>query len=306
MKKVLSFILAAAMAFSMTACSSGTSSTSSEGTEATNGTLKVATSPDFAPMEFVDLTKSGQDQYVGFDITLAKHIASELGMALEIQPMSFDACQVAVSTGTVDMAISGFSWTAEREENYNLSDYYQAGENESKQILITLKENEGKYTTKEALAGAKIGAQTASLQEALCKEQLPDNELVVIGDLTTALLQLQTGDFECLAVADGNADAIIASNPDIVKTGFEFEVDEKYTNNLILLQKGNDELTQKVNDILAKAKAEGLYDEWYNEALSIAGVEVAFDDEGNMIENTEETSSEETASEETSSEETAE
>ena len=53
--------------------------------------LTVALSPDFAPMEFIDTSKSGQDQYVGFDVTLAKFIADELGMDLEIKAMSFDA-----------------------------------------------------------------------------------------------------------------------------------------------------------------------------------------------------------------------
>ena len=38
--------------------------------------LSLATlSPDFSPMEFVDSSKTGQDQYVGFDVTLAKYIA---------------------------------------------------------------------------------------------------------------------------------------------------------------------------------------------------------------------------------------
>ena len=91
-----------------------------------------------------------------------------------------------------------------------------------------------------------------------------------------------------MAVADGNADAIIAANPDVVKTGFEFEVDPKYTDNLILLQKGDDDLTAEVNAILAKAKAAGLYEGWYNDALDLAGVDtsadVSFDDDGNVIE----------------------
>lgn len=247
------------------------------------GTLTVALSPDFAPMEFVDATKTGQDKYVGFDVTLANYIADELGMKLEIKPMSFDACQTAVSLGNVDMAISGFSWTEDRVENYNLSDYYWAGDNESEQTLITLAENEGKYTTAESLAGLKVGAQTASLQESLCKEQLPDCELVVVADLTTALMQLRNGDFDVLAVANGNGDAIIANNPDIAKAGFFFEVDEKYTGNVILLNKENDEMTAKVNELLAKAEAAGYYTTWYEEAKSIAGIEVSYDDAGNEI-----------------------
>ena len=89
--------------------------------------LKVAMSPDFAPMEFVDPTKTGQDKFVGFDISLAKYIANELGMTLEIMPMDFDACQAAVATGKVDMSISGYSWSEKRAANYNLSDQLAPG-----------------------------------------------------------------------------------------------------------------------------------------------------------------------------------
>lgn len=35
----------------------------------------MALSPDFSPMEFVDSSKTGQEQYVGFDVSLAKFIA---------------------------------------------------------------------------------------------------------------------------------------------------------------------------------------------------------------------------------------
>ena len=286
MKKLFALLLTLALSVSMVACSSAPASSETTEDGETKEILKVALSPDFAPMEFVDLSKTGQDQYVGFDVTLAKYIAEELGMELEICPMSFDACQAAVSTGKVDMSISGFSWTEDRAENYNISDYYQAGENETEQVTITIKGNEDKYATADSYAGVKVGAQTASLQEELCKSQLTGCEIVAVGDINTGILQLKKGDFVAMAVADGNADAIIASNPDIVKTGFEFEVDPKYTDNVILLPKGDDDMTTKVNSILAKAKAAGLYDTWYNEALELAGVDtaadVSYDDEGNV------------------------
>ena len=284
MKKLFALLLTLALSVSMAACSSAPA----EGGETEKPVLKVALSPDFSPMEFVDLSKTGQDQYVGFDVTLAKYIAEELDMTLEICPMSFDACQAAVSTGKVDMSISGFSWTESRAENYNLSDYYQAGDNETEQVTITLAENADKFKTAADYAGVKVGAQTASLQEELCNSQLTGCEVVAVGDINTGILQLQKGDFLAMAVADGNADAIIASNPGIVKTGFEFEVDPKYTDNLILLQKGNDEMTDKVNAILAKAKAAGHYETWYADALELAGVDTAadvgYDDEGNVAE----------------------
>ena len=245
-------------------------------------TLKVAMSPDFAPMEFVDATKTGQDQFIGFDVTLAKYLAKEMGMELEIVPMSFDACQTAVAMGQVDMAISGFSWMPARAEKYNLSITYHAGDNESNQVLIVTAENAGKYATAESLEGLAVGAQIASLQEWLVQQQIPGASVVPYTDITTGIMQLQKGDFAAMAVAEGNADAIIAGNPDLVKSGFYFELTEDLLDNLILMQKGNDELTETVNALLEKAEAAGYYETWYEEALNMAGVEVSYDDEGNL------------------------
>ena len=273
MKKIIALVLALCLSV---LCFAGCSSKGGD-------TLTVAISPDFAPMEFVDPTKEGQDKFVGFDVSMAKYFAEQMGKELVIQPMSFDACQTAVYTGSVDMAISGFSWTESRAENYNISDYYHAGENESNQILITLADNGDKFADVGTGAGLKVGAQTASLQESLVMEQLPDAELVTIGDLGTAILQLKNGDFDVLAVAEGNGEAIIASNPEVAKSGYYFAVDEKYTANVVLLQKGNDELTAKVNELIAKAEGEGLNEIWYAEAQAIAGIDVSFDDEGNEI-----------------------
>ncbi|MBR3059577.1 MAG: transporter substrate-binding domain-containing protein [Oscillospiraceae bacterium] len=252
-------------------------------------TLTVAISPDFAPMEFVDTSKTGQDQYIGFDVMLAKYIAQEMGRTLVIKPMSFDACQAAVQTGNVDMSISGFSVTAERAENYNLSDYYYAGENETEQAIITTKENGGKLTTADSFAGLTVGAQTASLQMNLCKEQLPDTVTIKeFSDIGTAVEALRNGNIDALAVAKGNGDAILANNDALAFTGFEFEVSEEAENNVILLKKGNDELTKQVNEILAKALAAGLYGPWYEEAKKLAGIETAaeigYDDQGQVAE----------------------
>lgn len=248
--------------------------------------LTVATSPDFAPMVFCDVSRSGQDQYVGFDIFLAQYLAQAMGKELKILPMSFNTCPAAVSAGKADMAISGFSWTAERAKNYNLSDYYYAGENEAEQVLVTLAENADRYATADALAGQKIGAQDASLQQALCLEQLPDSEIVPIGDLSTAIMQLRKGDFVCIAVAKGQAEVFMQSNSDLVLSGFSFVVDPSSVGNVVVLKKGDDALTQQVNALLAQAQSEGLYEQWYAQALELAASDsaqdVSYDADGNV------------------------
>ena len=276
MKKLIVWMLAAAMVLCGVACQK----------KEEKKVLTVAMSPDFAPMEFVDTSKTGQDQFVGFDVTLANYLAQELGMELELKPMSFDACQTAVQLGSVDMSISGFSWKADRAENFLLSDYYIAGDNETEQSVITTKAKENTITEAKGFSGMKVGAQAASLQEQLVKEALvPEGaELVVYKSIDDAVLALQTGKIDALAVAHGNGEAIISNNPDIAFTGYDFDVDPKYENNVILLNKNSTELLEKVNAALAKALAANLYDGWYEDAKALAGIEtaeeVSYNDEG--------------------------
>ena len=163
MKKFFALMLALVMALSLVACGSKADTTADDKTDdpaaaepanalekiKADGVLTVALSPDFSPMEFVDSSKTGQDQYVGFDITLAKYIAENLGVELVIEPMGFDASQTAVYTGSVPMSISGYSWTEERGENYEISDYYYAGDNETEQVILIKKTDADKYTSAE-------------------------------------------------------------------------------------------------------------------------------------------------------------
>ena len=240
-----------------------------------DGVLYVTLSPDFAPMEFVDSSKDGQEQYVGFDVTLAKYIADYIGVDLVIEPMSFDACQTAVYTGSVPMSISGYSWTEERSENYEISDYYYAGDNETEQVILIKKTDADKYTSAEDFSGVDVGAQNASLQMNLLTSQLPDANPITIGDLGVGVLELQNGSIEALAVAKGNAEMIIDSNPDLMICPWEFEVAAEYEANVILITKGETALLNVVNEALAKAYADGLYGAWYEDAVALAKSENA-------------------------------
>lgn len=284
--KLVCIIMCIAMVAALCACGSSASTPSASDAPASepqnalekikaDGVLTVALSPDFSPMEFVDASKSGQDQYVGFDVSLAKYIAEYIGVDLSIEAMNFDACQTAVYTASVPMAISGFSWTEERAENYNISDYYYAGDNETEQVLLIRSADADKYKAAEDFAGLDVGAQNASLQMQLVTEQLTDANPITIGDIGTGVLELQNGNIEALAVAKGNASMIISSNPDLAICSWEFDVKAEYEANVVLVTKGEDELLAVVNEALAKAYADGLYGEWYNAAVELAKSENA-------------------------------
>ena len=178
-------------------------------------------------------------------------------------------------TGMDPAKAGGYSWTEERAQNYELSDYYYAGENETRQALLIKKENADKYASPEDLAGQDVGAQNASLQMQLVTEQLAGANPVAIGDITVGVMELKSGNIEALAVAYGNAEMIVDANPDLAICTWEFDVKAEYAANVIMMQKGETELLDAVNAILAQAKDSNLYDGWYKDAVELGKSENA-------------------------------
>ncbi|MCI9402049.1 MAG: transporter substrate-binding domain-containing protein [Oscillospiraceae bacterium] len=282
-KKITGLALTAALALSLlTACGGNQEDGGKRLDEIKEkGVFTIATSPDFAPSEFVDSSKTGQDQYVGFDMTLARYLAEELGVELDIQAMSFDACQTAVSMGAVDAAISGFAPSDDRKENYELSIPYRASINEIDQTLLVRKSDVDKYTKPEDFDGLDIGCQNASLQYQLVTEQLPNAKPYIIGDLGVGALELQSGNIEALAVAYGNGVQICENNPDLTLCAWHF--DYQSIGQVVLMAKGETKLAEAINEALAKAEEAGKYPEWYAQAMEDAksanAIEVSIPDE---------------------------
>ena len=60
----------------------------------------------------------------GYDVQIAKYIAAELGMALEVYQYEWDSLIPAVQSGAVDGIIAGMSPTEERELEVDFTDCY--------------------------------------------------------------------------------------------------------------------------------------------------------------------------------------
>ena len=239
-----------------------------------SGKLVLATSPDFAPLEFEDLS-SGEAQYVGSDIELAKYIAEKLGVELEISAMDFSAVQAAIPSGQADIAISGFARTEDRAQNMELSTPFNITEDGGQTVLVA-KGQGANYTAAEDFSGLQIGAQNGSLQYNLVSEQLPDDvEIVPVGSLNDGVLMLETGKIDALASDLSNAELLLESHDGIETTDFMFEYSSE--GNVAAVKKGETELIEAVNEIIEEVNELGLYDQWKEEATELAkslGLEV--------------------------------
>lgn len=239
-----------------------------------SGKLVLATSPDFAPLEFEDLS-SGEAQYVGSDIELAKYIAEKLGVELEISAMDFSAVQAAIPSGQADIAISGFAKTEERAQNMELSTPFNITEDGGQTVLVA-KGQGANYTAAEDFSGLQIGAQNGSLQYNLVSSQLPDDvEIVPVGSLNDGVLMLETGKIDALASDLSNAELLLESHDGIETTDFMFEYSSE--GNVAAVKKGETELIEAVNEIIDEVNELGLYEQWKDEATELAkslGLEV--------------------------------
>ena len=275
MKKIKKLFCAALAAAMLMATMSGCGSSQNRLEKILeSGKLVLATSPDFAPLEFEDLS-SGEAQYVGSDIELAKYIAEKLGVELEISAMDFSAVQAAIPSGQADIAISGFAKTEERAQNMELSTPFNITEDGGQTVLVAKGEG-ANYTAAEDFSGLQIGAQNGSLQYNLVSSQLPEDvEIVPVGSLNDGVLMLETGKIDALASDLSNAELLLESHDGIETTDFMFEYSSE--GNVAAVKKGETELIEAVNEIIDEVNELGLYEQWKEEATELAkslGLEV--------------------------------
>ena len=227
------------------------------------GKLVVGTEAQYAPYEFKDFDAN----FVGCDMWLAQQIADSLGVELEIVDMSFAGIIPAVQSGQVDLGIAAFTNTPERAEEIDFSDLYET----SAQLLIVKTGNADTYSTKEAIAGQKVGAQKGTIQSQLIQSALPDSELFELEKYPALALEVQNGNIAGLVVDQAVGESLVAnSNGELEVSNFEFSAEEASFGKSVVIAKGNEDLVAAVNEVVNKVTSDGSYQAAYDEAVALA------------------------------------
>ena len=227
------------------------------------GKLVVGTEAQYAPYEFKDLNAN----FVGCDMFLAQKIADALGVKLEIVDMSFDGIIPAVQAGQVDLGIAAFTNTPERAEVIDFSALYET----SMQYLVVAADKVDTYTSKESLAGLKVGAQKGTIQSQLITSALPDSQLFELDKYPELALEVSNGNIAGLVVDSAVGDSIVAnSNGALAVAHFEFSAEEASFGKSVVIAKGNEDLVAAVDAVIAGVLADGSYQAAYDEAVALA------------------------------------
>lgn len=268
LKKMAASVLCAAMVLSLAGCGNSESGSSS-GNSSSNveknalervqesGVLKVAVSPDFAPYEFQDPTKSGQDTYVGADIDMIRYIADKIGVDMEITAMDFDTCLAGVTQNKVDCSINAYYPSEKRRESVDFTEPYF---DDSEQVIVVNKEDIDKYKDASHFNGETITVQNGSSQETIVDQYLADCNKQLINKVTDGIQMVKSKKAAGIVLQKVVADSIVASDDSLAIAEPVFIYDEAEL--VVAIPKGETELKDKMNEIIKEINDEHLYDEW--------------------------------------------
>ncbi len=158
------------------------------------GYMVLGLDENFPPMGY----RNESGTIVGFDIDLATEVAERLGVELQIQPIDWNAKEMELNDGKIDMIWNGMSLTPARIEAMNMSKPYIA----NRQIII-VNEKSG-IKTKADLAGKLVAAQAGSsavdAMQADAETFASFEELVQFDNNNAAYLDLKAGRVDAFVV----------------------------------------------------------------------------------------------------------
>ena len=176
-KGVILFALVILLAVSLLGCQPQTTAHPSKlDTIKSSGKIMVGTSADYPPYESVD--SSGN--YVGFDVELMTAIAEGMGVKLEWVDMPFDSLVAAVQENKIDLSISCFNYSEERDQKVDFSGAYYTSED----AFLVGKGFTGTIAKPEDVVAYKVGVQSGTVQDDWLTTTLVDTGLLKAENLS--------------------------------------------------------------------------------------------------------------------------
>ena len=278
--KAMSMMVTGVMlATTLTACgnSSSTSSTtdsstasaesSAQSSSATNGVLRVGMECAYAPFNWtqvkpevsngdtaVEIYGGGGYAY-GYDVMIAKKLAEQLGMSVEVHKVEWDSIGISMDSGEYDCIIAGMGRTKERQLSYSFTEPYYYRDNcivvkkgsdfENVKGLSDLKGKNAKVTT-------QLGTGWVPLLD-----QIPDAQKTANYETTAEVfMALNNGTADVAVIDVPTAESALLTNKDLkiieLDQNDTFKDDQEMTNVCIATRKDDTALRDKLQDAMKK------------------------------------------------------
>lgn len=210
-----------------------------------SGVVKIAVPESFPP--FGSVGASGEHE--GYDVDVAKLIAKDLGVKLELVPVVSKQRIPFLETDRVDLVISTMGANPKRAKSINFSSAYApfySGVFAPSTLDIV---------SHDDLSGMTVGVTGGSLEDLEITEAAPsDTKIVRFGDNAATLSAFTSGQVQVLVTGNTAAASLTEANP-------ELDLERKYIIKdspcFIGIKKGNEDLLRWVNVFILHKKLGG-------------------------------------------------
>jgi polar amino acid transport system substrate-binding protein len=222
------------------------------------GTVKVGMMVDFPP--FGIMNESNQPD--GYDADVAKLLAKEWGVEVQIVPVTGPNRIPYLQSNQVDLLVASLGITEERAKSVDFSKPY-AG------ISIgVFGASDTEVSKPEDLSGKTIGVARASTQDTAVTKIAPeDAKIQRFDDDASAVQALLSGQVELIGVSN-----VVATQIETAAPGrFDQKLELSQQVQGIAVRKGSAELLEAVNAFVDKVKADGeltaIHEKWLGSPL---------------------------------------
>lgn len=208
--------------------------------------LVIGTDATYPPFEFVD----EQGRIAGIDIEIGQFIAKALGKQAEIKNINFDGLITALQSGSLDMIISSMTANDERRKSVAFSEpYVKTGI-----ALLIAAKSPVKSADDLKAPGRRAVVRLGTTGESWAKEHLPDVPRVTLDSDAACVLEVVNGTVDAWIYDQFSIMKHHARHPEATRVNLTPLREEVWA---IAMRKGEDDLVARVNQALARMRADG-------------------------------------------------
>jgi polar amino acid transport system substrate-binding protein len=215
------------------------------------GEMVVGFAAHYPPFESKN-EKTGE--FEGFDVDMARAMAEVLGVKVRFVDAEWQGLLGGLNKGDFDMLVTCMSMSETRGQNVNFSDvYYKLAD-----VIVVGRDSQG-IASGADLKGKTVGVQLGSGSEQVVDAMTGFKEVKRYNYNPEAFLDLKNARIDALVVGYAYAVNQIKADPSYKIVGAPLAEAEI----VVVMRKGADVLTAKVNEALAAIRKNGAYDRAY-------------------------------------------
>ena len=221
-------ILSAAMALVLlTGCSSQPAAPAQTETDtvAASNVLRVGMECNYAPFNWTTTTQtdmtvqiSGVDYADGYDVQIARKLADDLGMELQIVKLDWDSLILSLQKDQIDAVIAGMTATEERMKQVDFTTPYYVSE----EVIIVRKDSDlANIKNVQELSGKKVQGQMNTIYDDIIDKIDGVQHMPAAETFPASIQALQAGGVDAVTSELPVAIGVVAANPDLTYIRFE-------------------------------------------------------------------------------------